>query len=342
MEHLRWLSNQNLDDVAEICRDVLGVELHPSALLHLTEGPIPSELAFPRLERHEEYLFGTLFLPSNVKNPSADCDSIVFVATHVAVVAATGVHETSERDWESDKETLFQIDTTDATPDGGQFILNALRLTIDELRSDALSIRSFLVSQSRRLTNGIDLTQNLSDIKPGALLPTRQRRELLRHLTEVLPTAGAIAAQLPIMRRIAIETSSILQSLASNDERRDLQVDRSGATRELFSRHLEIFLTDFLLDSRQLVSMLDDIGNLVKSIIDRAQQLREEENVAAGRFTGAIASIMLLPTFIVGLYGQNFAEMPETDWRYGYLFSWGTIIALTVFQVIFFRRRRWL
>jgi magnesium transporter len=51
---------------------------------------------------------------------------------------------------------------------------------------------------------------------------------------------------------------------------------------------------------------------------------------------------MLLPTFIVGLYGQNFIDMPEKDWHYGYLFSWGAIISITVFQVVFFRRRRWI
>ena len=48
---------------------------------------------------------------------------------------------------------------------------------------------------------------------------------------------------------------------------------------------------------------------------EKAKQLSAEEHEAAGRFTGAIASIMLLPTFIVGLYGQNFIEMPETDWH---------------------------
>ena len=31
-----------------------------------------------------------------------------------------------------------------------------------------------------------------------------------------------------------------------------------------------------------------------------------------------IASILLLPTFIVGLYGQNFVNMPELRWHYGY------------------------
>ena len=31
-----------------------------------------------------------------------------------------------------------------------------------------------------------------------------------------------------------------------------------------------------------------------------------------------IASLLLLPTFIVGFYGQNFDHMPELDWQLGY------------------------
>ena len=60
------------------------------------------------------------------------------------------------------------------------------------------------------------------------------------------------------------------------------------------------------------------------------------------RFTGAIASIMLVPTFIVGLYGQNFVNLPETSWEHGYIFSWGIIVLVTVGQVWYFRRRRWI
>ena len=77
-------------------------------------------------------------------------------------------------------------------------------------------------------------------------------------------------------------------------------------------------------------------------LIDYLKQLRAEETVAASRFTGAIASIMLVPTFIVGLYGQNFDQLPETDWDYGYLFSWGLILLVTIGQVWFFRKRRWI
>jgi magnesium transporter len=55
-----------------------------------------------------------------------------------------------------------------------------------------------------------------------------------------------------------------------------------------------------------------------------------------------IASLLLLPTFIVGVYGQNFEHMPELDWRLGYAFSWAVIVASTLAQLAFFRWRRWI
>jgi magnesium transporter len=56
-----------------------------------------------------------------------------------------------------------------------------------------------------------------------------------------------------------------------------------------------------------------------------------------------IASVLLVPTFIVGLYGQNFQHhFPEIHWQYGYLWSWFLIVATTAVQLWFFRRKRWI
>ena len=55
-----------------------------------------------------------------------------------------------------------------------------------------------------------------------------------------------------------------------------------------------------------------------------------------------IASLLLLATFIVGNYGQNFAHMPELEWRLGYLFSWALIALTTVAQLAFYRWRHWI
>ena len=59
-----------------------------------------------------------------------------------------------------------------------------------------------------------------------------------------------------------------------------------------------------------------------------------------------IASVLLLPTFIVGLYGQNFVDVPELHWHYGYAYcyayGWGLIVATTIGQLTFFRWKKWL
>jgi magnesium transporter len=55
-----------------------------------------------------------------------------------------------------------------------------------------------------------------------------------------------------------------------------------------------------------------------------------------------VASLLLVPTFIVGVYGQNFDHMPELRWHYGYLYSWALIVALTIAQLVVFRWRRWI
>jgi magnesium transporter len=66
-----------------------------------------------------------------------------------------------------------------------------------------------------------------------------------------------------------------------------------------------------------------------------------DQNEVMKRLT-VIASVLLLPTFIVGLYGQNLEGVPEFGWRFGYWWSWSLIVLTTIGQLIFYRRKRWI
>jgi magnesium transporter len=55
-----------------------------------------------------------------------------------------------------------------------------------------------------------------------------------------------------------------------------------------------------------------------------------------------IATIFIPLTFIVGLYGMNFVNMPELHWRWGYPAVLGVMGLTTVALLVFFRRRGWL
>jgi magnesium transporter len=125
----------------------------------------------------------------------------------------------------------------------------------------------------------------------------------------------------------------------------DGRVDIEGRTlftREVFPREVEQqFGTtyDKLLRATEGVDYARDLLSAARDY----QQARVsiDQNEVVKRLT-AIASILLVPTFIVGLYGQNFVHTPEYHWRLGYAWSWLLILTTTIAQIVYFRRKRWL
>lgn len=54
-----------------------------------------------------------------------------------------------------------------------------------------------------------------------------------------------------------------------------------------------------------------------------------------------VSTIFIPLTFLVGVWGMNFKEMPELDWRYGYLFAWILMIVITIIVYLYFRKKKW-
>lgn len=87
---------------------------------------------------------------------------------------------------------------------------------------------------------------------------------------------------------------------------------------------------------------LDLARDLLASARDHQQaRIAHEQNEVVKKLT-VTASLLLLPTFIVGVYGQNFEQLPELGWRLGYGFSWAVIVVSTLVQLAFFRWKKWL
>ncbi|HMF58592.1 MAG TPA: magnesium/cobalt transporter CorA [Pyrinomonadaceae bacterium] len=54
------------------------------------------------------------------------------------------------------------------------------------------------------------------------------------------------------------------------------------------------------------------------------------------------SAIMLPLTFIAGVYGMNFENMPELHSRYGYYAVWAIMIFVAAFMLLYFRRKDWI
>ncbi|TXE14939.1 magnesium/cobalt transporter CorA [Seonamhaeicola algicola] len=55
-----------------------------------------------------------------------------------------------------------------------------------------------------------------------------------------------------------------------------------------------------------------------------------------------MASIFIPLTFIAGVYGMNFAYIPELQYKYAYFVFWGVMVVLFLILLYYFKRKKWL
>ncbi|MCC7328505.1 MAG: magnesium/cobalt transporter CorA [Burkholderiales bacterium] len=56
----------------------------------------------------------------------------------------------------------------------------------------------------------------------------------------------------------------------------------------------------------------------------------------------AWAAIIAVPTMVAGIYGMNFASMPELHWRFGYPLVIGVMVVADIYLYRHFRKLKWL
>ena len=111
---------------------------------------------------------------------------------------------------------------------------------------------------------------------------------------------------------------------------------------EVFPHEVEVAFASAYDKFLRAFDGLELSRDLLASVRDFHQsKIANDQNEVMKRLT-VIASLLLLPTFIVGLYGQNFVNIPELRWQWGYGYVWGVIAATTIAQLWFFKRKNWI
>jgi magnesium transporter len=55
-----------------------------------------------------------------------------------------------------------------------------------------------------------------------------------------------------------------------------------------------------------------------------------------------IATIFIPLTFIAGIYGMNFEDMPELKWHWGYPLALISMFSVGALMLVYFRKKRWI
>jgi magnesium transporter len=165
---------------------------------------------------------------------------------------------------------------------------------------------------------GIDTLEDHIDDWPSELV--RRQLGALRH--DLLHARRTVGATRAAVRRIV-------------DKRLDVGSER------LFPEEVERMFADTYETLFRAGEDLDVARDLLSSARDHHQSVIAERQNDIVKTLTVIASLVLVPSLIVGFYGQNFeGEFNRPFWTFAV--SLGLILGSTIVQLAIFRWRRWI
>ena len=102
------------------------------------------------------------------------------------------------------------------------------------------------------------------------------------------------------------------------------------------------YLQDLYGNVLQSLEMVDSYRDILSGLQDLyLAEISYKMNKVMQTLT--IVSTIFIPlTFLAGIYGMNFAHMPELQWKYGYFILLGIMLVVAVILLFLFRRKKWL
>lgn len=111
---------------------------------------------------------------------------------------------------------------------------------------------------------------------------------------------------------------------------------------ELFDKSTRRYINDLQDHTVYISETIGTFRDMLSSLENTYHALLNLRSGQVVKVLTIISSIFIPLTFIVGVYGMNFDNMPELRWHYGYFIVMGFMAVLVVGMLIWFRVKKWL
>ncbi len=118
---------------------------------------------------------------------------------------------------------------------------------------------------------------------------------------------------------------------------RDLERNKA----RYIAEDLDIYFDDLIDGSERAWDMLENYKEVVEGLEATNESAIAHRTNEVFRALTAISLIFLPLTLIASLFGMN-VHLPFEDWRHAFYIIVGTMLAIVIGVVLFFRRRGWL
>ena len=103
-----------------------------------------------------------------------------------------------------------------------------------------------------------------------------------------------------------------------------------------------IYLRDVYDHTIQVIDSVETFRDMLSGMLDIYLSSISNRMNQVMKVLTIIATIFIPLTFLAGVYGMNFENMPELKWRVGYFMVLGIMVIIAVFMLFNFRKRKWL
>ncbi|MEB3231961.1 MAG: magnesium/cobalt transporter CorA [Leptolyngbyaceae bacterium] len=110
---------------------------------------------------------------------------------------------------------------------------------------------------------------------------------------------------------------------------------------QLISEEVQVYLRDCYDHAVQVMDMVESYRELTSGLMDVYLSSVGHRMNEVMKLLTVVSGIFIPLTFLTGLYGMNFAHMPELGWQWGYPVLLFTMGAIASGLVIFFWKQGW-
>jgi magnesium transporter len=111
---------------------------------------------------------------------------------------------------------------------------------------------------------------------------------------------------------------------------------------ELIQSSTEAYLRDVYDHTIQVIDTVESFRDMIASMLDLYLSSISNRMNEVMKVLTIIATIFIPLTFVAGIYGMNFENMPELKWKLGYLGVWVIMIIITAGMIYYFKKKKWL
>lgn len=104
----------------------------------------------------------------------------------------------------------------------------------------------------------------------------------------------------------------------------------------------DVFLRDLSDHVARIIDTVETYRDLLSGIMDIYLSTNANRMNEVMKVLTIMSSIFIPVTFIAGVYGMNFDNMPELRTQNGYFITCGVMLAIIIGLMIYFKRRKWL